>query len=222
MARRQVDHLLVGGGLAAANCARWLREEGGEARSCSWARVRPALQPAAADEGLPPGQGVARGRALSPRRVVERAGHRAAHAHERDEARPGERVATLSTKEEIEFDNALLATGANVRRLRVDGGELEGIHYIRAFGNSDAIRAEAEQARARGDHRRQLHRHRGGRLAHRRPRQQVHDRDARGRDARALSSVPRSAASSRACSRTTGWTSTAATSSSASRAPTAA
>ena len=30
MARRKVDHLLIGGGLAAANCARWLREEGGE------------------------------------------------------------------------------------------------------------------------------------------------------------------------------------------------
>ena len=27
---RQVDHPLVGGGLAAANCARWLREAGGE------------------------------------------------------------------------------------------------------------------------------------------------------------------------------------------------
>ena len=59
---------------------------------------------------------------------------------------PGERVATLSTKDEVEFGNALLATGANVRRLRAEGGELEGIHYIRALGNSDALRAEAEQA----------------------------------------------------------------------------
>src|SRR5215216_22941 len=30
MAERSVDYLLIGGGLAAANCARWLREEGGE------------------------------------------------------------------------------------------------------------------------------------------------------------------------------------------------
>ena len=29
MADRSVDYLLIGGGLAAANCARWLREEGG-------------------------------------------------------------------------------------------------------------------------------------------------------------------------------------------------
>ena len=30
MADRSVDYLLVGGGLAAASCARWLREEGAE------------------------------------------------------------------------------------------------------------------------------------------------------------------------------------------------
>src|SRR5579862_8520837 len=29
MADRKVEYLLVGGGLASANCARWLREEGG-------------------------------------------------------------------------------------------------------------------------------------------------------------------------------------------------
>ena len=29
MAEREVDHLLIGGGLASANCARWLREAGG-------------------------------------------------------------------------------------------------------------------------------------------------------------------------------------------------
>ena len=27
---RHVDHLIIGGGLAAANCARWLREAGGQ------------------------------------------------------------------------------------------------------------------------------------------------------------------------------------------------
>ena len=44
------------------------------------------------------------------------------------------------------FDKALLATGANVRRLRVDGSDVDGIHYLRAFGNSDAIRDEAAAA----------------------------------------------------------------------------
>ena len=56
------------------------------------------------------------------------------------------RVAKLSSKEEVAFGSAVLATGANVRRLRVPGAELEGIHYLRALGNADAIRADAEQA----------------------------------------------------------------------------
>jgi 3-phenylpropionate/trans-cinnamate dioxygenase ferredoxin reductase component len=53
------------------------------------------------------------------------------------------RTAKLSSGEELTFGQAVLATGANVRRLRVDGGQLEGIHYLRTLGNSDAIRAEA-------------------------------------------------------------------------------
>ncbi|HWM10213.1 MAG TPA: FAD-dependent oxidoreductase [Solirubrobacteraceae bacterium] len=47
---------------------------------------------------------------------------------------------------EVSFRHAVLATGANVRRLRVDGAELEGIHYLRALGNADAIRDEAANA----------------------------------------------------------------------------
>jgi 3-phenylpropionate/trans-cinnamate dioxygenase ferredoxin reductase component len=59
---------------------------------------------------------------------------------------PQERVATLATKQQVGFDKALIATGANVRRLRVDGCDLDGIHYLRAVANSDAIRSEAERA----------------------------------------------------------------------------
>jgi 3-phenylpropionate/trans-cinnamate dioxygenase ferredoxin reductase subunit len=51
-------------------------------------------------------------------------------------------VARLSNKTEVSFEKALLATGANVRRLRADGADLDGIHYLRALGNSDAIREE--------------------------------------------------------------------------------
>jgi 3-phenylpropionate/trans-cinnamate dioxygenase ferredoxin reductase subunit len=54
------------------------------------------------------------------------------------------RVARLSSKEEVSFGDALLATGANVRRLPVDGAQLDGIHYLRALGNADAIREDAE------------------------------------------------------------------------------
>jgi 3-phenylpropionate/trans-cinnamate dioxygenase ferredoxin reductase subunit len=59
---------------------------------------------------------------------------------------PVEGVATLATKDEVRFEKALVSTGANVRRLRVDGANLEGIHYLRTPANADAIRADAEAA----------------------------------------------------------------------------
>ena len=59
---------------------------------------------------------------------------------------PGARTAKLQGGDEVRFDKALLATGAVVNILRIEGSENEGIHYLRAFGNSDAIREEAEKA----------------------------------------------------------------------------
>ena len=59
---------------------------------------------------------------------------------------PAARTAKLQGGEEVAFGGALLATGAMVNILRVEGAENEGIHYLRAFGNSDAIRTDAETA----------------------------------------------------------------------------
>ena len=58
----------------------------------------------------------------------------------------GQRVAKLQSGDEVRFEKALVATGSMVRRLRAEGGQLEGIHYLRTFGNADAIRKEAQQA----------------------------------------------------------------------------
>src|SRR3954466_5994716 len=59
---------------------------------------------------------------------------------------PEARTAKLQGGVEVGFGKALIATGAVVNILRVDGAENEGIHYLRAFGNSDAIRGDAEAA----------------------------------------------------------------------------
>ncbi|MGA6947767.1 MAG: FAD-dependent oxidoreductase [Solirubrobacterales bacterium] len=56
------------------------------------------------------------------------------------------KTAKLQGGDEIEFEKALIATGANVNILRVEGAAQEGIHYLRAFGNSDGIREAAEGA----------------------------------------------------------------------------
>ena len=108
------------------------------------ARAGPALQPAAVLEGVPPGQGVARGDAVPAAGVVRGAADRGADAGVGDTSLDvGERTVALSNGEEVSFDKALIATGADVRRVTVPGAELEGIHYLRTLGNSDAIREDA-------------------------------------------------------------------------------
>jgi 3-phenylpropionate/trans-cinnamate dioxygenase ferredoxin reductase component len=147
VARRRVDHLLIGGGLASANCARWLREAGGEGSILLVGREpdppynRPPLTKGYL-QGKEPREDVL----FRPDEWWEEQGIELMLRTSVMKLDPAERLATLSTKDEIEFGNALLATGANVRRLRVDGCELDGIHYIRAFANSDALKADAQQA----------------------------------------------------------------------------
>jgi 3-phenylpropionate/trans-cinnamate dioxygenase ferredoxin reductase subunit len=44
------------------------------------------------------------------------------------------------------FGQALVATGAMVRRLPAEGAQHEGIHYLRALGNAEALREDAAAA----------------------------------------------------------------------------
>ena len=198
VAAARVDYLLIGGGLARPTARAGCARRAPTARSCwSGREPDPPYNRPAAVEGLPP---AARSRARTCCSAPTSGGtSRTIELLTRTSVMKldaGERVATLSSKEEVAFGKALIATGANVRRLRVDGCDLDGIHYLRAFGNSDAIRADAERGGARRADRRQLHRLRGGGVADRGARHDVLDRDARGRDARARSSARRSAASS--------------------------
>jgi 3-phenylpropionate/trans-cinnamate dioxygenase ferredoxin reductase component len=147
MARRRVDHLLIGGGLAAANCARWLREEGADGAVLVVGReFDPPYNRPPLSKGYLQGKESREDALFRPDAWWEEQEIELMTRTSVMRLDTGERVATLSTKEEVEFGTALVATGANVRRLRLDGSELEGIHYLRAFGNSDAIRADAERA----------------------------------------------------------------------------
>jgi 3-phenylpropionate/trans-cinnamate dioxygenase ferredoxin reductase component len=147
VARRKVDHLLIGGGLAAANCARWLREEGGEGSILLVGReFDPPYNRPPLSKGYLQGRESREDVLFRPDEWWGEQGIELMMRTSVMKLDSGERVATLSTKEEIAFGTALIATGANVRRVRVDGCELEGIHYLRAFGNSDAIRADAQGA----------------------------------------------------------------------------
>jgi 3-phenylpropionate/trans-cinnamate dioxygenase ferredoxin reductase subunit len=147
MPPREVDHLLIGGGLAAANCARWLREEGGldhsvllVGREPDRPYNRPPLSKAFLQGKESKEDALFRPDEWWDEQRIDVLSRTSVMKLDTEA-----RVATLSTKEEVSFGSALLATGSNVRRLRVDGCDLDGIHYLRAFGNSEAIKADAEQ-----------------------------------------------------------------------------
>ncbi len=56
------------------------------------------------------------------------------------ELRLAERELVLADGERLGFKSLLLATGAEPRRLRIDGSDLAGIHYLRDLEDSEAIR----------------------------------------------------------------------------------
>ena len=147
MADRSVGALIVGGGAAGAACAEALHE-GGFADDV----LLVGREPDPPYERPPASKGYLAGTqdrdaclfhdaAWYAKRSIELASRTSVMRLDTEA-----RTATLSTKEVVEFGVALLATGANVRRLRVDGGQLDGIHYLRALGNADAIRADAMEA----------------------------------------------------------------------------
>jgi 3-phenylpropionate/trans-cinnamate dioxygenase ferredoxin reductase subunit len=56
------------------------------------------------------------------------------------ELRPAERELVLANGEPLPFTKLLLATGAEPRRLPIEGAELEGVRYLRSVEDSEAIR----------------------------------------------------------------------------------
>src|ERR1700756_2799187 len=148
MADREVAFLLIGGGLAAGNCARWLRKSGADGSILLVGR-----EPDLPYDRPPLSKGYLQGKETRESALFQSADWYAEQGIEvltRTSAMKldlAQRTVKLSNREEVGFGQALLATGANVRRLNVPGAELEGIHYLRTFGNSDAIREDASGKR---------------------------------------------------------------------------
>lgn len=146
MARR-VDFLLVGGGMASAHCAAELRRRGAEGSILLAGRETepPYERPPLSKEYLR-GEAAREDAYVNPPDWYGENGVELLRGTSVTALDPAARTATLQGGEEVEFGKALIATGAMVNILRVEGAENEGIHYLRAFGNSDAIRADAEAA----------------------------------------------------------------------------
>jgi len=148
MAERSVEFLLIGGGLAAGNCSRWLREEGADGSILLVGRETdlPYNRP-------PCSKGYLRGEETREDTLFRPAdwfGEQEIEVLTRTSVQSldvEDRAAKLSNGDVVSFDKALVATGAGVRRLNVPGSELEGIHYLRTLGNSDRIREDVSGKR---------------------------------------------------------------------------
>ncbi|MBN9622621.1 MAG: FAD-dependent oxidoreductase [Actinobacteria bacterium] len=147
MADREVDFLLVGGGLAGASCAAELRKRGAEGSILLVGR-----EPEPPYERPPLSKEYLRGDASRADAYVNEP---AWYEENSVELMTGKNVMSIDAEAktakiqggvEVAFGQALLGTGSNVNILRIEGAENEGIHYLRAYGNADAIREDAKAA----------------------------------------------------------------------------
>jgi 3-phenylpropionate/trans-cinnamate dioxygenase ferredoxin reductase subunit len=148
VADREVDYLLIGGGMAAGQCAATLRGRGADGSILLVGR-----EPHVPYERPPLSKEYLRGESSEEDAYVN-----AADWYEENGVElltettvmsldAGERTAKLQTREQVRFGKALIGTGARVNILHhLEGARLDGIHYLRTIGNSDAIREEATEA----------------------------------------------------------------------------
>ena len=147
MPEREVDFLIVGGGDAGFSAARTLREEGASGSILVVSRdPDPPYDRTAVSKGYLGGEKTREEVSLGgpgwfADNDVELLTRTSAMSLDTD----GHAV-TLSNKDSVRYGKLLLATGANIRRLRIDGCDLAGIHYLRMLGNADKIRADTETA----------------------------------------------------------------------------
>jgi 3-phenylpropionate/trans-cinnamate dioxygenase ferredoxin reductase component len=148
MSDRRVDYLLIGGGMASAHCAAEMRKRNGDASILVVGREPdpPYERPPLSKEYMR-GESKREDAFVNGAEWYEENGVELLTGASVMSLDVGKRTAKLQTKEEVEFSKALIATGARVNILHhLEGSRLEGIHYLRVLGNSDAIRQEAQEA----------------------------------------------------------------------------
>jgi 3-phenylpropionate/trans-cinnamate dioxygenase ferredoxin reductase component len=148
MTDRRVDYLLIGGGMASAHCAAELRR-----REAEESILLVGREPDPPYERPPLSKEYMRGESKREDAYVNGADWYEANDVELLTGASvmsldlAGRTAKLQTKEVVGFTKAVIATGARVNILHhLEGAQLDGIHYLRVLGNSEAIREEAEGA----------------------------------------------------------------------------
>jgi 3-phenylpropionate/trans-cinnamate dioxygenase ferredoxin reductase subunit len=147
VSEREVDFLIVGGGDAGFSAARTLREEGAKGSITIVSRdPDPPYDRTAVSKGYLGGdkdraETLLGGDDFYTEHAVELLTRTSAMKLD-----PEAHTVSLANQDVLKYGKLLLATGANVRRLRIDGSDLDGIHYLRALGNADSIRGDTENA----------------------------------------------------------------------------
>jgi 3-phenylpropionate/trans-cinnamate dioxygenase ferredoxin reductase subunit len=139
VATRRVEHLIVGAGTAGAAAARTLHAEGAEVLLVGRELDPPYHRPPIT-KGLLAGTEARDSAFFGELEGVELLTRTSVMALDAERC-----VATLQSKEEVEYGSALLATGAMIRRLSVEGTQLDGVHYLRALNNAESLRRDVEQ-----------------------------------------------------------------------------
>jgi 3-phenylpropionate/trans-cinnamate dioxygenase ferredoxin reductase subunit len=147
MAVRDVQHLIIGGGVAAAKAAEGLRAAGGEGSA-----VVMAAEPELPYERPPLSKEFLRGEAGREKtRTHDEAWYRehdvevmlATRASTLD---PASRTVTTEIGDQLHYGGLVLATGATPVRLGLPGEELEGVYYLRTVDDSERLRAAISRA----------------------------------------------------------------------------
>jgi 3-phenylpropionate/trans-cinnamate dioxygenase ferredoxin reductase component len=139
-------YVIVGAALAGAKAAEALREEGFEGRI-----VLVGDEAELPYERPPLSKDYLRGESPREKARVHPAGFYESHDVELRQATTVAAVDTSASSVELEsgerigYERLLLTTGAEPRRLKVPGAELDGVHYLRELVDADAIAARLER-----------------------------------------------------------------------------
>jgi 3-phenylpropionate/trans-cinnamate dioxygenase ferredoxin reductase component len=142
-------HVIVGASLAGARAAETLRTEGfaGRVVLIGAEHERPYERPPLSKDYL-------RGEAGREKVYVHEEGFYEEHDIELRLGRTATRLDTsnreleLDDGERLRYDRLLLTTGAEPRRLKIPGGDLDGVLYLRSVRDSDALRARLDRGGA--------------------------------------------------------------------------
>jgi 3-phenylpropionate/trans-cinnamate dioxygenase ferredoxin reductase subunit len=138
--------VIAGASLAGAKAAETLRSEGFDGRVVliGTERERPYERPPLSKDYL-------RGESGREQVYVHEEGFYAEHEIElrlgvtATHLDPSSRLLALDDGDPLRYDRLLLTTGSEPRRLSIPGAELDGVHYLRSVGDSDALRERLDR-----------------------------------------------------------------------------